>query len=136
MSEKPIEDKPGEETQEEKAAAPQAGTTLTYQQLEDTLTKNTAKVMDACKAAIADSSSKLEAKLSSNLKAAIDAVTLKVAAKPTGKGLISAPDDAQRLNNLFARKTNLHKAGLELKAAAQKMTGLTADLVVNDEEEP
>jgi len=136
--EKPEEEQPREETDEEKAkkaAAPKAGTDLTYQQLEDILTKNTAQIMDACKAAIADSSSKLEAKLTGNFKAAIDAATIKVASKPTGKGLISAPDDAQKLNNMFAKKTNLHKAGLELKAAAQKMSSLTADVKVNDEEE-
>ena len=131
MSEKSKDEQP----EEEKAAALKAGTCLSYQQLEDLLTKNAAQVMDACRAAITESSSKLEAKLSTNLKAAIDGVNIKFAAKPTGKGLISAPDDAQKLNNIFAKKTNLHKVGLELKAAAQKMSGLTADLTHDDDEE-
>ena len=37
---------------------PKAGTELTYQQLEDELTKNTTQIMDACKAAIAENEKK------------------------------------------------------------------------------
>jgi len=56
---------PVEETEEEKAAKAKtvkAGTELTYQQFEDQLTKNTAQVMEACKAAIAEGFKPLEAK--------------------------------------------------------------------------
>jgi Skp family chaperone for outer membrane proteins len=92
--------------------------------------------MNACKAAIAESSTNLEAKLATEVKAAVSAMLPKIAAKPTGKGLISAPDDAQRLNSMFAnRKANLQKAGLELKAAAHRMAGLTADITHDEEEE-
>ena len=44
-------------------------------------------------------------------------------------------DDAQRLNNMFARKGNLRKAGLELAAAAKRMGSLTADITHTDPEE-
>ncbi len=108
---------------------------MTYQQLQDELTKNTDAIMNACKAAIAESSTKLEAKLSTEVKAAVSAMLPKIAAKPTGKGIIAAPDDAQKLNNMFARKADLHKAGLELKAAAHRMAGLTADITHEEEEE-
>ena len=67
LSEKPPKQEPPiEETDEEKAkkAAVKAGTELTYQQFQDELTKNTDAIMNACKAAIAESSTKLEAKLS------------------------------------------------------------------------
>ncbi len=40
---------------------PKAGTELTYQQLEEELTKNTSQIMDACKAAIAASEKTIEA---------------------------------------------------------------------------
>ena len=43
-------------------------------------------------------------------------------------------DDAQRLNNIFAKKGNLSKAGLELAAAAKRMGGLTADITHSEEE--
>jgi hypothetical protein len=138
LSEKPPKQEPPiEETDEEKAkkAAVKAGTELTYQQLQDELTKNTATIMNACKAAIAESSTNLEAKLATEVKAAVSAMLPKIAAKPTGKGIIAAPDDAQKLNNMFARKANLHKAGLELKAAAHRMAGLTADITHEEEEE-
>ena len=59
----------------------------------------------------------------------------KIVPKPTGKGIVSAPDDAQKLNNMFAKKANLHKAGLELAAAAKKMNGLTADITHEEQEE-
>ena len=135
LSEKPKDEQPGEETDEEKAkaAAPKAGTELTYQQFEDELQKNTTAVMNACKAAIAESTDKLEAKLSTEIKAAVSAMAPKFAAKPTGKGIISAPDDAQKLNNMFAKKANLQKAGLELAAAAKRMSGLTADVTHEEE---
>jgi predicted transcriptional regulator len=138
LSEKPPKQEPPiEETDEEKAkkAAVKAGTELTYQQLQDELTKNTATIMNACKAAIAESSTNLEAKLATEVKAAVSAMLPKIAAKPTGKGIIAAPDDAQKLNNMFARKANLHKAGLELKAAAHRMAGLTADITHEEGEE-
>lgn len=138
LSEKPPKQEPPiEETEEEKAkkAAVKAGTELTYQQFQDELTKNTDAIMNACKAAIAESSTKLEAKLSNEVKAAVAAMIPKIAAKPTGKGIIAAPDDAQKLNNMFARKADLHKAGLELKAAAHRMAGLTADITHEEEEE-
>jgi hypothetical protein len=138
LSEKPPKQEPPiEETDEEKAkkAAVKAGTELTYQQLQDELTKNTATIMNACKAAIAESSTNLEAKLATEVKAAVSAMLPKIAAKPTGKGIIAAPDDAQKLNNMFARKANLQKAGLELKAAAHRMAGLTADITHEEEEE-
>ena len=60
--------------------------------------------------------------------------------KPNGKGQVGgfnagvAMDDAQRLNNIFAKKGNLGKAGLELAAAAKRMGSLTADIVHSDEE--
>jgi hypothetical protein len=129
---------PVEETEEEKAAKAKtvkAGTELTYQQFEDQLTKNTAQVMEACKAAIAEGFKPLEAKIDEKVKSAVAALIPKIAVKPTGKGVIAAPDDAQRLNNMFARKADLHKAGLELKAAAHKMAGLTADITHEEEEE-
>ena len=44
-------------------------------------------------------------------------------------------DDAQRLNNMFAKKGNLGKAGLELAAAAKRMGSLTADITHSDPEE-
>ena len=138
LSEKPPKQEPPiEETDEEKAkkAAVKAGTELTYQQFQDELTKNTDAIMNACKAAIAESSTKLEAKLATEVKAAVSAMLPKIAAKPTGKGIIAAPDDAQKLNNMFARKADLHKAGLELKAAAHRMAGLTADITHEEEEE-
>jgi hypothetical protein len=46
-----------------------------------------------------------------------------------------AMDDAQRLNNIFAKKGNMAKAGLELAAAAKRMGSLNADLTHSDEEE-
>ena len=120
-------------------APAKAGTELTYQQFEDALTKNTTQIMDACKAAIAESTKKLEAKVESDVKAAVAAAIPKP--KPTGKGQVgnfnaSLPiDDAQRLNNIFAKKGNLRSAGLELAAAAKRMGGLTADLTQPAEEE-
>ena len=89
---------------------PKAGTELTYQQLEDELTKNTTQIMDACKAAIAASEKTIEAKLETTIKAAVEAAVPKP--RPNGKGM-SGPgvgagaglpgiDDAQRLNNMFA----------------------------------
>ena len=113
-------------------APAKAGTELTYQQFEDALTKNTTQIMDACKAAIAESTKKLEAKLETDVKAAVAAVIPKP--KPTGKGQVGnfnagvAMDDAQRLNNIFAKKGNIGKAGLELAAAAKRMGSLTADI--------
>ena len=94
---------------------PKAGTELTYQQLEDELTKNTTQIMDACKAAIAASEKTIEAKLETTIKAAVEAAVPKP--RPNGKGM-SGPgmgagaglpgiDDAQRLNNMFAKKGNL-----------------------------
>ena len=47
---------------------PKAGTELTYQQLEDELTKNTTQIMDACKAAIAETEKKHRSKVGSNCK--------------------------------------------------------------------
>ncbi len=125
---------------------PKAGTELTYQQFEEELQKNNTTIMDACKKAIADSGkdleSKIEAKIESTVKAAVDTIAK---AKPNGKGqggvgmgagLSGMPmDDAQRLNNMFAKKGNLRKAGLELAAAAKRMGSLTADITVKDEEE-
>jgi hypothetical protein len=120
-------------------APAKAGTELTYQQFEDALTKNTTQIMDACKAAIAESTKKLEAKLETDVKAAVAALVPK--AKPTGKGQVGnfnagvAMDDAQRLNNIFAKKGNMGKAGLELAAAAKRMGSLNADVTHSDEEE-
>ena len=122
---------------------PKAGTELTYQQLEDELTKNTTQIMDACKAAIAASEKNIEAKLETTIKAAVEAAVPKP--RPNGKGM-SGPgmgagaglpgiDDAQRLNNMFASKGNLKKAGLELAAAAKRMGSLTADITHTDPEE-
>ena len=122
---------------------PKAGTELTYQQLEDELTKNTTQIMDACKAAIAASEKNIEAKLETTIKAAVEAAVPKP--RPNGKGQ-SGPgmgaaaglpgiDDAQRLNNMFAKKGNLRKAGLELAAAAKRMGSLTADITHQDPEE-
>jgi hypothetical protein len=122
---------------------PKAGTELTYQQLEDELTKNTTQIMDACKAAIAENEKKLEAKIETTVKAAVEAAVPKP--RPNGKGQ-SGPamgagaglpglDDAQRLNNMFASKGNLKKAGLELAAAAKRMGSLTADITHTDPEE-
>jgi hypothetical protein len=119
---------------------PKAGTELTYQQLEDELTKNTSQIMDACKAAIADNEKKLEAKIEATVKAAVEAAVPKP--RPNGKGQ-SGPglgmgaglDDAQKLNNMFATKGNLKKAGLELAAAAKRMGSLTADITHQDPEE-
>jgi hypothetical protein len=121
--------------------AEKAGTELTYQTFVDEMTKNTTQIMDACKAAISESASKLEAKLETDVKAAVAALIPK--AKPTGKGQagslntsLNFPlDDAQKLNNVFARKGNLGKAGLELAAAAKCMNGLTADVTHTEEEE-
>ena len=124
---------------------PKAGTELTYQQLEDELTKNTTQIMDACKAAIADSEKKLESKMEATVKAAIEAAIPKP--RPNGKGQsgngmgagagAGGPgiDDAQRLNNMFAPKGSLKKAGLELAAAAKRMGSLTADITHTDPEE-
>jgi hypothetical protein len=114
--------------------APKAGTELTYEQFQQELEKNTATIMNACKTAIADSTAKLEAQLANEVKAAVSAMIPKIAAKPTGKGIIAAPDDAQKLNNMFAKKANLRKAGLELAAAAKRMDGLTADITHTEEE--
>jgi len=124
---------------------PKAGTELTYQQLEEELTKNTSQIMDACKAAIADSEKKMESKVEATVKAAIEAAVPKP--RPNGKGQ-SGPgagagagtsglgiDDAQRLNNMFASKGSLKKAGLELAAAAKRMGSLTADVTHTDPEE-
>ena len=135
--EKPKGEPPSEETDEEKAkkAAVKAGTELTYQQFEDELQKNTQQVMDACKAAIAEGFKPLEAKIDEKVKSAVAALIPKIAVKPTGKGIIATPDDAQKLNNMFAKKANLQKAGLELAAAAKKMSGLTADVTHEEEEE-
>ena len=63
---------------------PKAGTELTYQQLEDELTKNTTQIMDACKAAIAASEKTMEAKLETTIKAAVEAAVPKP--RPNGKG--------------------------------------------------
>ena len=64
---------------------PKAGTELTYQQLEDELTKNTTQIMDACKAAIAASEKTIEAKLETTIKAAVEAAVPKP--RPNGKGM-------------------------------------------------
>jgi hypothetical protein len=96
--------------------------------------------MDACKAAIADNEKKLEAKIEATVKAAVEAAVPKP--RPNGKGQ-SGPglgmgaglDDAQKLNNMFATKGNLKKAGLELAAAAKRMGSLTADITHQDPEE-
>ncbi len=119
---------------------PKAGTELTYQQLEDELTKNTSQIMDACKAAIAASEKTLEAKIETTVKAAVEAAVPKP--RPNGKGQAgpglgvgAGIDDAQRLNNMFASKGNLKKAGLELAAAAKRMGSLTADITHSDPEE-
>jgi hypothetical protein len=122
---------------------PKAGTELTYQQLEDELTKNTTQIMDACKAAIAENEKKLEAKIETTVKAAVEAAVPKP--RPNGKGQagpgmgagagLPGIDDAQRLNNMFASKGNLKKAGLELAAAAKRMGSLTADITHTDPEE-
>jgi len=122
---------------------PKAGTELTYQQLEDELTKNTTQIMDACKAAIAASEKTIEAKLETTIKAAVEAAVPKP--RPNGKGQsglgmgagagLPGIDDAQRLNNMFASKGNLKKAGLELAAAAKRMGSLTADITHTDPEE-
>ena len=125
---------------------PKAGTELTYQQLEDELTKNTSQIMDACKAAIAESEKKMESKVEATVKAAVEAAIPKprpngkgqsgngLGAAGTGQGLPGI-DDAQRLNNMFAPKANLRKAGLELAAAAKRMGSLTADITHTDPEE-
>jgi hypothetical protein len=128
--------------------APAAGTEITYAEFERKLQENHSKVMEACKteisAAVKDLETKIEAKLDTTIKAAIEAAVPKP--KPNGKGLGGAPgaanltpgmpiDDAQRLNNIFAKKGSLKKAGLELAAAAKRMGSLTADLKVSDEEE-
>ncbi len=116
-----------------------AGTELTYQQFIDELTKNTKQIMDACNKAIAESASKTEAKIEANVKAAVASLMPKP--KATGKGTagslngLPVLDDAQRLNNIFARKGNLGKAGLELAAAAKRMGCLTADVTHTEEEE-
>ena len=47
---------------------PKAGTELTYQQLEEELTKNTKQVMDACKQAIAASTRKSSLRLKPRFK--------------------------------------------------------------------
>ena len=119
---------------------PKAGTELTYQQLEDELTKNTTQIMDACKAAIAENEKKLEAKIESTVKAAVEAAVPKP--RPNGKGqagpglgMGAGIDDAQKLNNMFASKGSLKKAGLELAAAAKRMGSLTADITHQDPEE-
>ena len=65
---------------------PKAGTELTYQQLEDELTKNTTQIMDACKAAIAENEKKLEAKIEATVKAAVEAAVPKP--RPNGKGQV------------------------------------------------
>ena len=119
-------------------APAKAGTELTYQQFEDALTKNTTQIMDACKEAIAESTKKLEAKVESEVKAAVAAAIPKP--KPTGKGQVvgdfnAAVDDAQKLNNIFAKKGNMGKAGLELAAAAKRMGSLNADLTHSETEE-
>ena len=119
---------------------PKAGTELTYQQLEDELTKNTTRILDACKAAIAENEKKLEAKIEATVKAAVEAAVPKP--RPNGKGQAgpglgvgAGIDDAQKLNNMFASKGNLKKAGLELAAAAKRMGNLTADITHTDPEE-
>ena len=119
---------------------PKAGTELTYQQLEDELTKNTTQIMDACKAAIAENEKKLEAKIEATVKAAVEAAVPKP--RPNGKGQAgpglgvgAGIDDAQKLNNMFASKGSLKKAGLELAAAAKRMGSLTADITHMDPEE-
>jgi hypothetical protein len=122
---------------------PKAGTELTYQQLEEELTKNTSQIMDACKAAIADNEKKLEAKIEATVKAAVEAAVPKP--RPNGKGQtvpgigagagLPGIDDAQRLNNMFASKGSLKKAGLELAAAAKRMGSLTADITHTEPEE-
>ncbi len=132
------ENKPPVETPPETVPlTKKAGTELTYQQFVDEMTKNTTQIMDACKAAIAESASKLEAKLEADVKAAVAVLIPK--SKPTGKGTtgsLNAPlDDAQKLNNIFAKKGNLQKAGLELAAAAKRMGSLTADVTHNEEED-
>ncbi len=118
-------------------APTKAGAELTYDDFVQEMTKNTTQILDACKAAIAEAMTKHEAKLEADVKAAVAALVPRP--KPTGKGTVgslNAPlDDAQRLNNIFARKGNLQKAGLELAAAAKRMGGLTADLTVHEEEE-
>ena len=134
-------EKPTPPATPEPGQKPAAGTELTYQQLEQELTKNTTQVMDACKAAIATSEKNMEAKIEATVKAAIETVK----PRPNGKGM-SGPgmgagaglpgiDDAQRLNNMFASKGNLKKAGLELAAAAKRMGSLTADITHTDPEE-
>ena len=132
-------EKPTPPATPEPGQKPAAGTELTYQQLEQELTKNTTQVMDACKAAIATSEKNMEAKIEATVKAAIETVK----PRPNGKGVagpaagvvLPGLDDAQRLNNMFAPKGNLRKAGLELAAAAKRMGSLTADVTVTDPEE-
>jgi hypothetical protein len=119
-------------------APAKAGTELTYDEFEKEMTKNTTQIMDACKAAIAESTKKLEAKVESDVKAAVAAAIPKP--KPTGKGQVvgnfnAAVDDAQKLNNIFAKKGNMGKAGLELAAAAKRMGSLNADLTHSESEE-
>ena len=82
--------------------------------------------------------------MEATVKAAVEAAVPKP--RPNGKGM-SGPglgaeaqglpgiDDAQRLNNMFAPKGNLRKAGLELAAAAKRMGSLTADITHTDPEE-
>ena len=78
--------------------------------------------------------------METTIKAAVEAAVPKP--RPNGKGM-SGPglgvgagiDDAQKLNNMFASKGNLKKAGLELAAAAKRMGSLTADITHTDPEE-
>ena len=73
---------------------PKAGTELTYQQLEDELTKNTSQIMDACKAAIAASEKNIEAKLETTVKAAVEAAVPKP--RPNGKGHVRTRHGCRR----------------------------------------
>ena len=85
-------------------------------------------------------------KVEATVKAAIEAAIPKP--RPNGKGQtgngmgaagagqgLPGIDDAQRLNNMFASKGNLRKAGLELAAAAKRMGSLTADITHQENEE-
>jgi hypothetical protein len=141
LNQKTKEEKKQMSAEKETPPAEKAGTELTYQTFVDEMTKNTTQIMDACNKAISEASSKIEAKLETDVKAAVAALIPK--AKPTGKGQagslntsLNFPlDDAQKLNNIFAKKANLQKAGLELAAAAKRMNGLTADVTHTEEEE-
>ena len=101
--------------------------------------------MDACKAAIADSEKKdgieswkqlLKQPLKPQFLSLDQTEKVKTGTRHAGTGaMLSGIDDAQRLNNMFASKGSLRKAGLELAAAAKRMGSLTADITHSDPEE-